>query len=227
MTNETQVIERDLTAPGPVTGSTVRRRQRHVVSARFLVAKRIFDIVVALMALPSVALIAVILLCINPIWNKGPLIFAQKRMGRRCKPFLAYKFRTMRCAETISRGPNDPLETDRITHLGQFLRRTRIDEFPQFINVLFGQMSVIGPRPDYWDHAIHYIETIPGYRQRHSVRPGISGLAQVDGGYAEGIDATIVKTRHDLRYIDTAGYGTDWYVFRKTVRVMLTGFGAR
>lgn len=203
--------EQALTAPGPL----------------FAGSKRIFDIVAALIALPVVALVGLVLLVINPLRNAGPLIFAQPRMGRGCKPFRAYKFRTMRPVAKVVRGTDDQLETDRITPLGQFLRRSRFDELPQFINILLGEMSLIGPRPDYWEHAVHYAATIPGYRQRYSMRPGITGLAQVSNGYAEGSDQTVVKTRHDLRYIASAGWATDLQIAVKTARVILTGFGAR
>ncbi|MEM9058848.1 MAG: sugar transferase [Pseudomonadota bacterium] len=202
-------------------------RRRKAIPKGYLGVKRSLDIAVAVAALPAVLMLGAVLLVLNPFWNQGPLVFAQTRMGRRCKPFRAFKFRTMKAAPEIARGPNDPLETHRITKLGQFLRRTRLDEFPQFINVLLGEMSVIGPRPDYWNHAVHYSESIPGYRRRHAMRPGITGLAQVSNGYAEGVDATMVKTRHDLKYIDTAGFATDAWIFWRTIRVMLTGFGAR
>jgi lipopolysaccharide/colanic/teichoic acid biosynthesis glycosyltransferase len=88
-------------------------------------------------------------------------------------------------------------------------------------------MSLIGPRPDYWDHATYYLNTIPTYRQRHSVRPGIIGLAQVDGGYAEGVDATVEKTKCDLHYIRGIGVAIEFYVLWRTIYVVLTGFGAR
>lgn len=207
----------------PPAGRWRRRR----AAPGFLVAKRSLDLLLALLAMPLVAVASLALVACNPIWNPGPLLYAQKRMGRGCLPFRALKFRTMRVVPSVTRGPDDPLETDRITPLGHFLRRTRIDELPQFLNVLVGQMSVVGPRPDYWDHAIHYMDVIPGYRQRHALRPGITGLAQVDGGYAEGIEATVLKTRHDLRYLEAAGFRTDWYVLRRTVRVVVTGVGAR
>jgi lipopolysaccharide/colanic/teichoic acid biosynthesis glycosyltransferase len=193
----------------------------------FRIAKRVFDIAVAAAALPLIASMAVILLAVNPIWNAGPLFFLQTRMGRNCQPFRAVKFRTMCSIPEIKRGPDDPLENDRITRLGHLLRRTRIDELPQFLNVLAGHMSVIGPRPDYWDHAMHYLTIIPGYRQRHFVRPGITGLAQVDGGYAEGVSATVAKTRHDLQYIRRNGLVMEFYVLWRTIWVLLTGFGAR
>jgi len=196
-------------------------------TAGFRVAKRAFDLLAAIAALPVVLAAALVLLAINPVWNSGPLLFLQTRMGLGCRPFRAVKFRTMRPAGAILRGPDDPVEADRITPLGRLLRRSRIDELPQFLNILIGQMSLIGPRPDYWDHAIHYLETIPGYRQRHVVRPGITGLAQVDGGYAEGVGATAEKTRHDLRYIRASGPAMEVYVLRRTVHVVCTGSGAR
>lgn len=214
---------------GPVTQAgnigTFAPTLPKTISFRF--AKRTFDIVVAIAALPLILLTALVLLVINPIWNAGPLFFLQTRMGRNCQPFRAVKFRTMRPAHQIMRGPDDPLEAERITSIGQFLRRSRIDELPQFFNVIAGQMSLIGPRPDYWDHATHYLDFIPGYRQRHIVRPGITGLAQVDGGYAEGVNATVEKTRHDLRYIRGSGIAMEVYVLWRTIYVVLTGFGAR
>ncbi len=200
---------------------------RHPTTAGFRIAKRGFDLAVAIAALPLILLTALVLLVINPVWNAGPLFFLQTRMGRDCRPFRAVKFRTMRPVRRIMRGPDDPLEVDRITPLGQFLRRSRLDELPQFFNILAGHMSLIGPRPDYWDHAAHYLDTIPAYRQRHVVRPGITGLAQVDGGYAEGIDATVEKTRHDLRYIRGSGFTMEFYVLWRTIHVVCTGFGAR
>lgn len=196
-------------------------------SRLFLIAKRLFDVLAALAALPVVGIAALVLLVVNPVWNPGRLFFVQTRMGRNCRPFPALKFRTMHPADAILRGPDDPLEAERITPLGQFLRRSRIDELPQFLNVLAGQMSLVGPRPDYWEHAVHYLDTIPGYRQRHVVLPGITGLAQVNGGYAEGVDATMAKTQLDLLYIRSAGVGMEAYVLSRTVLVVCTGFGAR
>jgi lipopolysaccharide/colanic/teichoic acid biosynthesis glycosyltransferase len=181
----------------------------------------------AIAALPLILFTALVLLVINPIWNAGPLFFLQTRMGRDCRPFRAVKFRTMRLVNQIMRGPDDPVEADRITPLGHFLRRSRIDELPQFLNILAGHMSLIGPRPDYWDHATHYLDSIPSYRQRHIIRPGITGLAQVDGGYAEGVNATVEKTRRDLRYIRSSGITMELYILLRTIYVVCTGFGAR
>ncbi len=122
--------------------------------------------------------LCVFLLIANPFLNRGPLLFIQKRMGRECNHFMAIKFRTMTCVSEMSRGADDPLEVNRITPLGGFLRKTRMDEIPQIINVLRGEMSLIGPRPDCFEHAETYLNTIAGYRERHAALPGISGLAK-------------------------------------------------
>ena len=196
-------------------------------SVAFQIGKRVFDIVVSIAALPVILIACCVLLVVNPIWNPGPLFFVQMRMGRDCRPFPALKFRTMRPVGRIVRGPDDPLEAERITPLGRFLRRSRIDELPQFFNVLAGHMSLVGPRPDFWEHAVHYLDSIPGYRQRHVVLPGITGLAQVDGGYAEGVDATSAKTKLDLEYIRNSGLRMESYVLWRTIHVVCTGFGAR
>lgn len=190
-------------------------------------AKRTFDVVAALLALPFVGLVMLVLLLANPIWNPGPLFFRQTRMGKSCKPFTALKFRTMRTDGGGRRGPDDPLEHERITPLGRFLRRSRLDEIPQFTNILKGEMSLIGPRPDFWDHAIHYLESVPGYRERHVVRPGITGLAQVHLGYAEGLEATFRKVHYDIDYIRTASFWLELRVLWRTVLVVTSGFGAR
>ena len=162
----------------------------------------------------------------NTRWNPGPLFFSQKRMGREGKVFTVLKFRTMRVAPAVARGPDDPLERHRITPLGRWLRRTRVDELPQLWNVLIGQMSLIGPRPDLLEHAEAYVALVPRYNERHGVRPGISGLAQVRMGYAEGVALTARKARLDMIYIRRAGWRMEWLILRRTVIVLLTGFGA-
>ena len=127
------------------------------------------------------------------------------------------------------RGPDDPVELHRITPLGRWLRRTRrIDELPQlFTTSIRGEMSLIGPRPDLLDHAKAYVAVVPRYRERLSVRPGISGLAQVRMGYAEGIGLTARKARLDQVYIRKAGWRLEMLILRRTFLVMASGFGAR
>lgn len=165
--------------------------------------------------------ISALLLVLNPLFNRGPLFYTQRRMGQGCKPFTAIKFRTMLPDSGAMRGHDDPLETDRITPLGRFLRKSRVDELPQVLNVLRGEMSLIGPRPDVVEHAREYLLLVPGYRDRHAVRPGISGLAQTEIGYAEGVEATRRKVRADLYYIEHAGFGLDAYIFVRTIQTVL------
>lgn len=192
----------------------------------FNVFKRSFDVFISVALLPGLALCAVILLILNPFENKGKLIFKQQRMGRNCKPFVALKFRSMRDVPAVTRSADCGLEKDRITRLGSFIRKTRIDELPQILNVLKGDMSLIGPRPDYYDHAIQYLAEVPGYRERHIVRPGISGLAQTELGYIEGVEATSRKVRADLYYITHASFFLELWIFVQTLKVVARRGGA-
>jgi len=191
----------------------------------FLAMKRLFDVVVSLLLLPLLATFALILLLANSWFNAGPLFFVQVRMGRGCRAFAAIKFRSMRCVEKTTRLATDSIEAERITRLGSILRKTRIDELPQILNVLRGEMSLIGPRPDMFSHARTFIREIPEYRARHQVRPGISGLAQVTLGYAVGIEATQRKVRADLYYIQNAGFTFDLYLVARTIITILSRAG--
>lgn len=194
-------------------------------TATFWVAKRAFDIVFSLFLLSVGLAVALLLLIFNPILNPGPLFFRQERMGQDCKPFKVLKFRTMTKETSSVRSAKDPLEVNRITRLGHILRKTRTDELPQALNVLKGEMSVIGPRPDSFDHACEFAVEIPRYSERHSVRPGISGLAQVTLGYAVGIDATRAKTMRDLNYIRNAGFAMEMRIFAMTFRTIFGRHG--
>jgi len=190
-------------------------------TALFWMAKRVFDVSFSLLLFIPFLICAAALLILNPFWNAGTLFYTQRRMGKDCKPFTAIKFRSMRAVAKVTRGAEDPIELDRITHLGRFIRQSRIDELPQILNVLKGDMSLIGPRPDYYTHAEAYLGQIPDYQARHVVRPGISGLAQVDVGYVEGTGGTRTKVRADLRYIKEAGVALEVEVFWKTLATVL------
>jgi len=190
----------------------------------YFAVKRMFDVVFSVTLLPVMMFVASLLFLLNPLFNPGPLFYTQPRMGRDCRAFTTLKFRTMLPVQRVVRGAEDPVEADRIRHLGRFLRKVRIDELPQILNVLRGDMSLIGPRPDYFHHARRFVRQVPGYRERHSIRPGISGLAQVEVGYAQGVDATRRKVKADLDYIERAGFLMDAWVFWRTLRVV---FGAK
>lgn len=194
------------------------------VSFQFRVAKRSFDIVVAVLLTPILLFAAVALSIVNPFLNPGPLFFVQERMGEGTAPFAALKFRSMAAAGDKERGATDPLEVDRISRLGHFIRKSRIDELPQIINVLRGEMSLIGPRPDFYPHAVEYLGTVPGYRARHAVRPGISGYAQTEVGYADNMDAVAAKVAADLYYIRNRRLRLEAWIFWRT---LVTVFGRK
>lgn len=196
-------------------------------SARYVIFKAVFDKGFAIVMLPVIVGAGLVLILLNPLFNPGPLFFCQERMGLGGQKFRLWKFRTMDCRSEKVRPHDAPLEQDRITALGRFLRRTRIDELPNFFNVLRGDMSVIGPRPDAWEHAIIHMHTITNYRDRFRVRPGITGLAQVMGGYADNTRAIERKARFDLFYVKRSRIKLELFVVWRTIAVLFTGFGAR
>ena len=191
----------------------------------FWINKRIFDISVSLLLLPLLFIIVIIIPFINYFSNSGRLFFIQERMGKNCKVFHAIKFRTMVPIKEITRKYDDPIETNRITFFGKFLRKSRIDELPQILNVLKGDMSLIGPRPDYYIHALEYLKSVKGYRDRHDIRPGITGLSQIRLGYAEGLEATAKKASIDNYYIQNVGYIIELKIIVNTIIIIIRGIG--
>ena len=191
----------------------------------FWVNKRIFDIFVSLLLLPLLAIASLTLLVFNKFFNLGELFYIQERMGKNCEIFRAIKFRSMLSTTEITRQYDDPIEINRITPLGAIIRKTRIDELPQVLNVLKGEMSLIGPRPDYYEHALKYLKEIEGYRERHIIRPGITGLAQVKLGYIESLEAASNKTSIDNYYIKNIGYILEIKIIFSTILVIIKGLG--
>lgn len=203
----------------------------------YRVLKRLFDLAVCLgLLLGPLLVLGAALVLLNPLLNRGPLFFVQERMGRGCRPFRAWKFRTMAPERTGGpagaggaaggRGAFDRLERHRITPLGRWLRLSHLDELPQVLNVLKGEMSLVGPRPDALAHARVYLEALPGYRERHQVLPGISGLAQTELGYVDGLDGLKAKIAHDLHYVRHASLALDLRIAGRTVASMFGGRGA-
>lgn len=197
----------------PVSGRTLHHFHR---------VKRMIDLIVSIMLLPVLAGLALTLMILNPVFNQGPVLFFQIRMGQGGRPFVACKFRSMTPSRNATRKPFDPVEHTRITPLGAILRRSRMDELPQIINVLKGEMSLIGPRPDCIRHARHYARHIPGYKNRQKARPGISGLAQTEIGYAQSVDVVVAKVRTDLRYINNPGYVQELRIWCRTFVAVLS-----
>ena len=191
----------------------------------FWINKRIFDIILCLLLLPLLLVISIILLFFNLFFNPGELFFIQKRMGKNCEFFFTIKFRTMTHIKEITRKYNDPVEINRITPLGRILRKMRIDELPQILNVLKGDMSLIGPRPDYYIHALEYLKNVEGYRERHTIRPGITGLSQIRLGYVETLEATSKKTSIDNYYIQNLSYIIELKIILNTILIIIRGLG--
>jgi len=191
----------------------------------FWINKRIFDIFVSITLVPVLILFSCILFVFNYFYNPGSLFFIQERMGKNCISFPAIKFRSMLHTKEITRQYDDPIEYERITSLGKVIRKCRIDELPQIINVLKGEMSLIGPRPDYYVHALVFLKNVEGYRFRHNVRPGITGLSQIRLGYAEGIEATLQKAAVDNYYIRNAGYVIELKIILNTILIIIRGAG--
>ena len=194
---------------------------------KFVAFKFICDKGGALMALPIVLCLSLVLLILNPFLNSGPLFFRQERMGMGGRPFPMWKFRTMTVSPESARPHDAPLEEDRITPLGRFLRKYRIDELPNFFNVLVGDMSLVGPRPDAWDHSRHYASDVSYYSERFRVRPGITGLAQVNIGYADTQNVVRRKARLDSFYVRHSRIRLDLLILKRTLFVVLTGFGGK
>lgn len=193
----------------------------------YAVVKLAIDKIAALLALPLVAAMAFLLLVLNPFLNPGPVFFRQPRMGQDGERFVIWKFRTMVEAAAETRDAHGALEEHRITSLGRVMRRMRLDEWPNFINVLLGHMSLVGPRPDAWDHAQVYVRDLPHYGRRLRAKPGITGLAQVIQGYAEGLDQTASKAEIDGFYVANCSLRLDAYIALRTAAVVLSGFGGR
>lgn len=196
----------------------------------WMVPKQVIDIVAALaigiVALPICLITAIVIRLDSP----GPILFRQKRVGYRGKEFTVIKFRTMRASSAPPESASiDDLitrpEDNRITTVGRFLRFSRIDELPQLINILRGDMSLIGPRPEATGLSEWYKADVPFYRYRHIVKPGITGWAQVNQGHVAGIDDIKTKLQYDFYYIRNFSIWLDILIVMKTVKTMLTGFG--
>ena len=197
--------------------------------SRFLVIyKRLASIVVSiiglLLTLPLLPFVALAIKLTSP----GRLLYHQKRVGRNDEIFYCHKFRTMRADAEADTGPTWAGDEDpRITTVGRFLRSSRLDEVPQLWNVLMGEMSLVGPRPERPEFIEWLQKEIPYYNLRHTVRPGITGWAQIRYKYGSSVDDAREKLRYDLFYIKHMSPGLDALVFFETIKIILLGRGAR
>jgi exopolysaccharide biosynthesis polyprenyl glycosylphosphotransferase len=200
---------------------TLLRRTYHI-------AKRTMDILTATLAIIILSPLCLLVAILIKLTSKGPIVYSQIRLGKDGTPFNIYKFRTMKVDAEKETGPVWAKAKDnRITAIGNILRKSRIDEIPQFINVLKGDMSVIGPRPERPIFIDQLKTQISDYSKRLCVKPGITGLAQVHHRYDETITDVRKKVKYDILYIKKMCFWTDLRIIFKTFGVVLTGFGAR
>jgi len=188
----------------------------------------IYSFVIALISLivlsPALLLVAILI----KLDSRGPVFFRQVRVGLHEKEFTLYKFRSMRAdAEKHTGAVWATLDDPRVTTLGKWLRRLRIDEFPQFVNVLRGEMTLVGPRPERPEFVSNLNEQIPYYRQRHYVKPGITGWAQINYKYGDTMEDTVTKLEYDLYYIKNFQIALDLMIIFRTLKIMVRARGSQ
>ena len=189
--------------------------------------KRVTDILITLLLLPFILVVSALVTLAIKVDSPGPILFSQNRIGYKNKPFLMFKFRSMHSAPQHTDPEFAPQADQRITRIGRILRRNRLDEVPQFWNVLKGEMSIVGPRPEQSQFVNRFSKTIPFYDLRHTVRPGITGWAQVMAGYASNEDQTRTKLEYDFFYIKHLNIWVDILVLIRTFKKVLLGRGSQ
>jgi lipopolysaccharide/colanic/teichoic acid biosynthesis glycosyltransferase len=189
--------------------------------------KRVIDVVLTVLTIPLWLMLAVVIWIAVRVDSPGPVIYHQERVGKDGDLFTLYKFRTMVQDAEIN-GPKFAAEDDpRLTRTGRLLRKTRMDELPQLWNVIKGNLSLVGPRPERPVFVDEYMRTIPFYNNRSLVRPGVTGWAQVNYGYADDEADAIEKLTFDLYYVKYMALGLDFQILGRSIWTVLTGFGAR
>ncbi len=185
--------------------------------------RRLFELCSVVVGLPLVVMLIPIVALCNRMWAPGPLFYRQERVGQGGRVFRLLKFRTMATDAEDKTGAVWAKKDDpRVTRVGNRLRKARIDELPQFWNVLKGEMSLIGPRPERPEFTSQLEHKIPFYRARHAVKPGLTGWAQVNRGYSSSVDSSLEKLEYDLYYIKHQGIALDFLITLRTISVVLT-----
>ncbi|HUU69924.1 MAG TPA: sugar transferase [Planctomycetota bacterium] len=193
-----------------ILGGGIAGLLRRFLKRGFAEVKRTLDIIGASILLIVLGLVILFFAALVKLTSRGPAFYTQVRVGKRGRLFNVIKLRTMRVNAENNTGPVWAKEHDfRTTWLGSFLRKTHIDELPQLINVLRGDMSLIGPRPERPFFVNQFRRSIPRYEERLTVRPGITGLAQVKHKYDETIDDVRTKLSYDLAYVNSMSWRTD------------------
>lgn len=187
--------------------------------------KRIFDVAVSLFVLITFSWLYILLAIMVKLGSRGPVFYSQERIGWHGKPFFIHKFRSM-SMDAEKDGPALSSKKDsRITPLGKFLRKVRLDEIPQFFNVLIGEMSIVGPRPERQFFIDQIVQKAPHYKHLHKVRPGITSWGQVKYGYAENVDEMVERLKYDIIYIENMALGVDMKILIYTALIVMQGRG--
>lgn len=205
---------------GTIDGNCTEAPWTSSPKSTYLKIKRCIDVVAVLATAPAVLIVILIAAAAIKLAERGPAFFIQERVGRGGRIFRMVKLRTMKIQSSgppIATQKNDP----RITALGRFLRQSHIDELPQLWNIFVGDMTLIGPRPEQPLLVAQYREQLPSYDLRHTLRPGLSGWAQVNYGYAADLEETARKLDYDLEYVTRCGPAMDLLIVFRTVRIFL------
>ena len=197
------------------------------VSVPKRVVKRIFDVVVSGLFVLTMLPIMLLTIIAIKLDSRGPIFYSQERVGRDGKVFSVMKFRSMRTDAEKAGAQWAQKNDNRVTRVGKFIRKTRIDEIPQILNVLKGEMSFVGPRPERPVFVEELEEKVPFYRERHRIKPGITGWAQINYPYGATLEDAHEKHAFDLYYLKNIGFFLDIVILIQTVRVVLFGEGAR
>jgi len=199
--------------------------RKSIEDVKAKIVKRTFDITFSLGVLILGLPVYLIVGLVTKLTSDGPMFYSQERIGRWGNPFKIYKFRSM-YINAESKGPALCKDYDpRVTPWGRFMRKTRLDEIPQFYNVLIGDMSVVGPRPERQHFIDQIVELAPHYRKLHTVKPGITSIGQIMFGYAENVEEMVKRLRYDILYLNNISIAFDMKLVMLTVKVMVQGKG--
>lgn len=187
----------------------------------YIIVLRFFEIIFSIIGLCIGSIIFPVIILLNFFWNKGPLFYTQERVGRNNKTFTIYKLRTMVINAEKNGAVFATTNDSRITPFGKFLRKSRLDEVPQFINVLKGDMAIVGPRPERPIFVKQIADQLPFYKTRHVIKPGLTGWAQVNHSYTDSIDDALIKLQYDLFYIKHRSIFLDINILIKTIGTVL------